>query len=258
MIRPMELEDTRVTASLHASTMPEVFLTHLGPRFLRRYHEAFMHSPHALALVAVETSGSAPKAGGRASDAAGKERYGEEVRGFLLAAIDPPSHYRYMLRRHGLGLASAALLHASFHPKVALELVRTRARRYARGLLRILWQRARSLWRRSASSAVPSPVAQPVAAAHPEPPIRVSELVDVAVDPRSRGVGFGAALVASCIEAAAKAGSRYVELVTPRGEAGAGGFYESLGWSFVRYIESQSKERFALYRFDLAGNCGKE
>lgn len=221
VIRDMERRDLAASAALHARTMPEVFVTRFGERFLRRYQLSFLESPHALALVA------------HREEPVGADS--SQVCGFLIAALDPPAHYRYLVKRHGIVLASLAAAHLATRPSVAAELARTRAKRYAGAL----WRMARARWQKAGS-------ATGLAAEAP-----VAELVDVAVDPGVRHQGIGAELVRECVKRAMASGASSLELVTPPGEAGAGKFYERLGWSPVEQLESRSGEAFVLYRMEL-------
>jgi hypothetical protein len=60
-----------------------------------------------------------------------------EMIGVLLGALNPASHYRTMLRRHGLALGFWLLVRTVTHPRFALELLATRLLRYASGVLRM-------------------------------------------------------------------------------------------------------------------------
>ncbi len=215
----MDRGDLATTARLHHDIMPDVFITRFGVKVLRQYHLAFASSPYAIALVATPSDGNRPI-------------------GFLLAAIDPASHYRYLVRHHGLQLAALVAAHLVSDPGLASELIRTRARRYASAVWRVL---------RPASS--PAGVNGSLTDAVTEP--RTSELVDVAVEPAWRSSGIGASLVRACEEVARGSGSERIELVTPPGDSGAGRFYERLGWHAVRELDSRSNEHFVLYRREL-------
>jgi GNAT superfamily N-acetyltransferase len=244
----MQRSDVAATASIHHETMPEVFVTRIGPRALMRYHRAFAESPFAAALVAEATPD--PAAGNHASGVGPCE-----IAGFLLGAIDPPRHYRYMLRHHGLAMAFLVSSYAATHPSLALELLRTRARRYASGLARMLARSVSQRLRRMASSPPTSSATAGKAGSvfgSADGPVhgdaQTAELVDVAVLSRYRSHGYGARLVEAFEAAARRGGASFAELVTPPGESGAGKFYDRLGWQQVRELTSRSAESFVLYR----------
>lgn len=92
VIRPMRREDLPLVAALHARRLPHGFFAALGTGFLRRYHESFRASPHALAHVAT-----------------GDDR----LLGFVTGPHHHAGHYRWVTRHRGIRLAmagSAALL----------------------------------------------------------------------------------------------------------------------------------------------------
>jgi len=53
-IRAAVPEDAEVIARLHAEALPEYFLTHLGPAFLRRYYRAFLQAPHTVVVGSID------------------------------------------------------------------------------------------------------------------------------------------------------------------------------------------------------------
>ncbi len=114
----MELTDVAGAVALHQRGLGNELVARLGSRTLGHYHRAYLSSPSGLALVA-------------------RSEVPGEVLGFLLGAIDPPTHYRYVMSSAGSRLALSTAVHAASHPALAWELLRTRALRWARGVLRI-------------------------------------------------------------------------------------------------------------------------
>jgi len=145
--------DVTRTAALHRQSLPDSFFARLGGRFLQTYHRTYAHSPHAVALVSVD---------------------GALITGFLLGVSSPVAHGNYVLRTWGLRMALFGIVAMCRRPDLLVLFVRTRARRYARGLYR-RWQTR------------PVPTAQPEAV--------VAVLSHLAVDPEVRRSGAGRLLV---------------------------------------------------------------
>jgi ribosomal protein S18 acetylase RimI-like enzyme len=207
-VRPLAPAETEAAARLHLRELPHEFLTRLGRGFLARYYRAFVESPHAVALAAVDRG-----SGGLA--------------GVLIGTLDTRAHYSYLVRRHGLALAGHAALRALGRPSLALELLRTRAVRYLRGIVR-------HLRRAEGGPEEPSPE-------------RVGFMAFVAVDRARRGGGGGGALIAAYEKLAFEARLDRLELVTLPDGRGAGPFYERRGWEYAGERVSRSGERYALY-----------
>lgn len=225
------LADTDLAAAvrLHRSEMGAQFLSRFGPRFLTAYYRAYLEGPDGLALAAVE---------------AGTGR----LLGILLGASCPAAHYRRMVRRHGVRLAGLLLLGAAGRPPLAVDLVRTRSLRYARGLLRLVLAQlagaGRWAGRRRAAPAASTPGGGTGFA---------GEVTVVAVDPAARRRGVGRALLEAAAERAAQAGATRLELVTPEDELGAVRFYEQLGWRCGGRSASRSGEQFLRFDRPLSG-----
>lgn len=213
-IRSSVPHDIFQAAQLHLREFPHDFIIRFGERFLARYYLTFAESPHAEAFVAIDY------------------RTGRVV-GTLLGTLDTPAHYGFLVRRHGLGLASFALLGALRDPGLGGDLLRTRAVRYARGI-------ARYLFRRRSSCEVKE---------HKDE--RIGLLAHVAVDSGWRGLGIGRSLVAAYETRTREAGLDRLELVTLPDERGAGSFYDKIGWKYEGERVSRSGERFALYALSL-------
>ena len=150
--------------------------------------------------------------------------------GFLCGTVDRRAHRDHVLHHHTGSLVRAGLLSLTLHPTVAVRFVRTRALRYLSALLRV--------GRRKGDEAPTAAEALTATLAH------------LVVAPEGRGAGAGAALVDAFEAAARERGLARAELLTLPGEAGAGRFYERLGWrsgelcsdrdgvSWVRYQKS--------------------
>jgi len=85
---------------------------------------------------------------------------------------------------------------------------------------------------------------------------RLGELTHLFVQPDSRRLGIGRALVEAAVETARAAGVGELVLVTPPDFA-ARDFYEHLGWSADGEISSRSGEIFIRYRLSLFGKAPK-
>jgi ribosomal protein S18 acetylase RimI-like enzyme len=210
-IRPLSANDARVSARLHREVLGAEFLTRAGVGFLRLYHLAWCESPAGLALAAVDAGG--------------------DVIGVLLGALQPAAHYRFMARRHGIGMAARLLGRAATHPLFARELLATRAARYARGAVRLASRR-------------------PGAPRGPERGMKEAEITHLMVAPAARMAGVARGLVQEALRVAQAAGLDQVVLVTPP-ELAASGFYVHLGWQPYGEVTSRSGEHFVRYRWPL-------
>lgn len=191
-IRLLQKPDAEFAATLHRDALPHGFFVALGSRFLRSYYRAFAHSPAAVGLLATVDG---------------------EPAGILVGTVDDGAHYRYVVRHRWWTLLPSAVVGLLSHPSLAMRFLRTRARRYARGFVRLA---------RRTSPAAPA-AAKPAEAA-------AGVLTHLAVTAQSRGAGVGAALVAAYVDEARSRGARRLRTVTLADEEGAGGFYERMGW----------------------------
>ena len=173
-VRTMTAADLTFAADLHAEALPDGFFVALGNSFLARYYEAFVASPHAVALLA---------------------SVDDEPHGVLVGTTNDADHYRWVLRHRRLPLARAAVRALLTEPMLGIRFLRTRAGRYARGATRLLRRGARTT---SASAAGPT----------------TGALTHVAVTSASRDNGVGTALVEAYIEAARGRGSRRLRVAT--------------------------------------------
>jgi GNAT superfamily N-acetyltransferase len=212
--------DTVYTPGLHSKGLPHDFVTRFGERFLAGYHQAFADSPHGAVIVA-------------------DDRRTGRVIGVLLGTFDTPVHYGFLVRRHGTGLAVRAASRALRDPSLAVDLARSRAGRYARGIGRSIFQgHSKTLKRGEADQS--------------------GFLAHLVVEREYRGRGVGASLVAAYETQARNIGLRRLELATLPDERGAGPFYERLGWEYGGERVSKSGERFALYAHALAEGVDTE
>jgi GNAT superfamily N-acetyltransferase len=220
-IRLFAPPDAHATAAAHARGLSHDFVTRFGEGFLAAYHRAFAASPHGAVIVADD------------------RRTGRAV-GALLGTFDTPAHYGFLVRRHGAGLAVLAASRALRDPSLAVDLARSRAGRYARGIGRAIFQ------------------------GHSKTPKKRGEadqsgfLAHLVVEREYRGRGVGASLVAAYETQARNIGLRRLELATLPDERGAGPFYERLGWEYGGERVSKSGERFALYAHALAEGVDTE
>lgn len=200
--------DASATASVHGRGLPHDFVTRFGKRFLAQYHLAFADSPHGTAIVA-------------------DDRRTGRVVGVLLGTLDTPSHYGFLVRRHGVALATLAAARAVRDPALGRDLAQNRAGRYAGGIARSVFGNRRESQKEALE--------------------QVGFLTHLVVEEEYRGRGVGSLLVAAYEAKAWTAGLRRLELATMPDKHGAGPFYERLGWEHEGERTSRSGERFALY-----------
>jgi ribosomal protein S18 acetylase RimI-like enzyme len=207
-VRAMRTSDLAASAALHARLLPDGFFPQLGAHFLREYHRTFVVSPHAVALVATVD---------------------DRIHGFLVAVSSPSVHGSYVLRACGARLLLAGCAALAVRPRVLTLFVRSRARRYARGL-----------WRRLSP---PTPATHATAG-------RWAVLSHVAVDPDLRGRGAGGALVTALHDRLLKHGVDGVVLVTaPDGDGPA--FYDRLGYDREGELVDADGQTWLRYRYRL-------
>lgn len=208
-VRALEGRDAAATAALHARELPEGFFAQLGERFLSAYHRSFAASPHAVALV-----------GGR--DGA--------VEGFLLGVLAPGPHGAYVLRRWGWRLSWLAVRALLARPRLLALFLRTRVRRYARGV-----------WRRRQARPEESPVTAG----------QWAVLSHVAVGLGYQGSGAGAALVRCLHTTVTEAGAAGVVLLTAA-EGPGPAFYRRLGYVVEGEVLGADGQRWLRCRWTAA------
>lgn len=194
-VRAMTSADVDTVARIHRDELPHGLFPHLGERFLRAYHDAFVASPHAIGLVA--TADDEPVA-------------------FAVGTTAQAAHHRWTLRNLGVPLALRGAAGLLAHPS-ALRLLRGRLGRYRRILARL----GDAFARRWSDGDTPT---RPDRDAHP-----VAVLMHIAVAPEARGHGLGRSLAESFTERVLDAGCSDLRLVTADPET-VGPFYEALGW----------------------------
>lgn len=147
-------------------------------------------------------------------------------KGFLVGTSGP-GHSGWALRRCWRTLLPAGVLGLLTHPRLLGVFLRTRTRRYVRAAVR---------------ATRPAPASEAPLA------VRRAALLHIAVDPRSRGAGAGAALVDAFVAAARTAHCTDARLVT-YDVAANGGFYARLGWEPVQErVDEQGRTATTLGR----------
>lgn len=155
------------------------------------------------------------------------ERAGEPI-GYLVGTEDDRAHYGHVIRTNWPSLAPRGLVALVVRPALAYRFARTRAARYARGAVRLTGKT----------------VAQ-------GPSVKDASLTHMAVSAQCRGQGVGKALVAALLEALRLKNATGVRLLTRSNSAGAGRFYEKLGWCLVTEFTDQDGVEWLRYRRDL-------
>lgn len=220
VIRELRRSDVAASSLLHHDVLGMEFLARAGVRFLRSYHRAWIDSPHALALVAVDGEGM--------------------IVGAVLGSTRPAAQYRTMVRRHGLTLMAWLVLRAVSHPRFARELLATRGLRYALGLSRMLGRG------RPARAPIEDElsVVLDVAGQNDQ---AIGEVTHVMVSRDLQSQGLGRLMLHDVHRSAQTAGLNQLVLVTPP-DLSARGFYEHLGWQSDGELTSRSGEPFVRYR----------
>lgn len=209
-LRAATSSDLGALADAHVRLLPLGLFPALGPRFMRRWQQTYLDSPHAVAVVVEDPRAEDPSA-------ADPSAPGRGIVGFLLGTTDQAAYTRALLadRRSVAALVCAGGLALLGRPRLAVHFARTRARSW--------WRHFRAV---RGGSAVPA--ARP---AQGQPQVAV--LSAVAVDPRLRGRGVGVRLVSHFLHQSQLGGAGTAELVTSTEPEGAAVFYERLGWSAV-------------------------
>ena len=203
--------DLCFAAGLHRQCLAHGLFPALGPRFLRSYLKTYTSGHLAVAFVA-QLDGAAV--------------------GFLVGALDGPAHLHGVVRHHGLELATRGVIALALRPPLAWRFVRTRGRRYVAGVSRLA--------RRSRRGA-------PVVVS----PSTGAVLNHVAVVPAARGEQVGTALVTAFLDRVRNEDVATARLDTRFGDAGAGGFYERLGWRPAATFVDRDGLEWTRYRIDL-------
>lgn len=196
-IREAQVNDLAETARLHVQGLPMGLFPRLGKRFVARWHQSFIESPHAVALAATHT-----------------DPYGDErVVGFLIGATDQRTFRQELLTHHRAALLGRGALTLIARPWVLLRFLRTRLGPYLRGLWRSRTCRDHTKGLAARDREI------------------IADLTAIVIKPWLRRTGAGRELVELFLDRCAAAGTPTAELVTAAGPAGAAGFYERTGWS---------------------------
>ena len=156
------------------------------------------------------------------------ERGGEPV-GFLVGSFDHGAHVRQTIRRHGARLLILGVLSMLVRPSVGWRFIRTRAARYLRRL------RLRTTRPRGGRSG----------------PVPAGGLGHLVVVPGHRGLGIGSALSVEYAHRVATYGVVRAQLTTRAGAAGAGPFYERLGWRSEATFADPDGLEWTRYQLEL-------
>ncbi|MDA2813440.1 GNAT family N-acetyltransferase [Nocardiopsis sp. RSe5-2] len=203
-LRAMELDDVPTVVRLHRANLPSGFFVELGDRFLGRYYRSFLTSPAAVALVA--------ESGGAAA-------------GFLVGSTDEAAHHRHLMRFSRWDLARAGLASLLVRPELTARFMRTRARRYLRGMRRSPGPGPAGSGR-NADGGGGTGGGEGTGGA----PLRTGVLSHIAVDSGVRRSGVGAVLVGGFTGIARVHGVERLRLYTGHDNQAAQRFYRRLGW----------------------------
>ena len=209
--------DLRQTSELHRRYLSAGIFPRMGLRFLRRYHETFVASPHGVALVA---------------------RHDGEVVGFLLGTVDNAAHYRWVVNKRGMALARSGATALLLRSHVAWSFATTRLGRYLRGLRRYLAKSDRMHEPRSA--------ARGQGGSH-QPAI----LTHIATADATRQRGVGRQLVEAFVARARACGAKEARLITAS-DGPAVAFYAGLGWESVADRHARDGGEVREYRMVLS------
>lgn len=209
-LRVMSLEDVAFAAALHRAALSDAFFVRLGPAFLRAYYRTFATSPASVGLIA--------------------ELEGTPV-GFIVGTIDEGAHYRHVTRTGGR-LAVMGIISLIWHPTLARQFMRTRARRYVQGFVRLAWGRTSSAEDHGKAT-------------------RHGVLAHLAVDPDRRHLRAGTELVNAFVRTASAQGTSRLQLTVAAENDPAASFYERLGWTFQGERYDLDGRMWQVRRLDL-------
>ncbi|MCV9996212.1 GNAT family N-acetyltransferase [Paeniglutamicibacter sp. ZC-3] len=212
IVRDATDQDLRLMASDMIRYLPDGLFPRLGKRFVKRWMRTFLTQQQGVALVAVT------------NDVA------QQQVGFLIGSTHQIRHVADVLNNHKWSLLLSGAAALSIRPRVLLHFLRTRARPYLR----------RIAGRPSSPSAT---------SAKSEPATAV--ITSLVVLPTVRGGGVGTLLVDEFLAQAQRGGSFRAELVTTAGVAGAGVFYEKIGWVCAEERCSKDGTEIQTYRHSL-------
>ncbi|MEV4665901.1 GNAT family N-acetyltransferase [Micromonospora echinofusca] len=224
-LREARDEDLPAMSRAHIELLPMGLFPSLGARFVRRWHRTVLNSPHGVGVVVVDTA--FPQ---------------DEVVGFVLGTSHHTGYTTKVAkdRRAMASLALAGLVALALRPHIAVRVLRTRVRPWAR---RVAQRRA---------APVTPQRAGPVEAAH------VAVMTALAVRPEWRKAGIGVLLVDRFVERVRDGGACWVEAQTSTGALGATGFYERLGWKPGTQRPAPDGDHVRTYRRRLGGAVSTE
>jgi GNAT superfamily N-acetyltransferase len=113
-VEPLRPSDIRQSSVAHVALLPHGLFPRLGGPFMRRWHQTFVDSDHAQALVVRAEDGS--------------------LMGILLGTTDNAAYIADVLARHKWGLGACGAFGLLTRPPLALRFLGSRAGRYRRRL----------------------------------------------------------------------------------------------------------------------------
>lgn len=188
-IRALEVSDLPFARETLRAFLPGGFFADLGDAFLSTYLRTYATSPSGCALIA--------------------ESAGRPV-GFLVGSVDRDSYRHHVLHAERWKLLVKGIIGLALRPRLAVQFVRTRLRRYLQGMQR-----------RAPGSPATSVDTQ------------VGVLAHIAVVPEARGTGVGKALMMNFLSVCAAHGTPRVRLYVGPSNTGAQSFYRANGWAEV-------------------------
>lgn len=195
-VRPVRADDVAYAVALHLAHLQLGLFPRLGRRFLTAYYRGFMDSPYGVGLLAIADGGPV---------------------GVVVGSVGDRDHYAWLLRRRGVRLVAWGLLGLMRRPRLLVVFLRTRARRYARGAVRLLASRPDR--------------AGNVATYAGSSPAVVATLAHIVVGVGHQRSGAGRLLAEAFVEQARAAGCAAVRVVAAADDERAERFYTSLGWT---------------------------
>ena len=112
VVRPLGVQHLSETARLHIQYLGAGLFPRLGGRFVRRWHQTFIDSPHACGFIATDPGGA--------------------VLGFLIGSIDQRKYVAHTLQTAKWPLALRGAGALAVRPWLAVAFVRTRLLSYLR------------------------------------------------------------------------------------------------------------------------------
>ncbi len=225
-VKPLGLLDIPRAVDLHMEILDEEFLVRCGGRFLERYYRAWMKSPYGVATGVFED---------------------QSLSGLLLGSLDPSSHYKSMLSTDGTSLALSLVGQSLRDAQLRDLIIKTRAKRYARALLRVakrsITSKLRQFGRTSNSGSFLEDSTRSTSPTQ-------AEITHLLIAGPLQGKGLGKLLVNDMIDRSKMAKRDTLVLVTPP-DSQARHFYEHLGFTQESQLTNSSGETFIRYILNL-------